>query len=421
MSVNHMPREKGIDNSFNLLREGYTYIINRSQNFDSDVFQTRLLGKKAICIVGKEAAEIFYDTEKFKRKNAAPNRLIQTLFGESGVQTLDEQAHEHRKKMFMSIMTPDRLKELNKIAKKQWELAIENWEKVNEIVLYEEVQEIMCRTACKWAGVPVEEKNIKELSQNLAAMFESPAAFGPNHWQGRIARNKLEKWMSKQIIDVREGKLNPPDHTALQRFSWHQDIKGDLLDPETAAVEVLNILRPIVAIAIFVNFIVLALIEHPNERNKLKSSEDEKYAQMFIQEVRRFYPFFPFAAALVKRSFIWNDFKFEEGTLTLLDLYGTNHHPSLWESPNEFKPERFTNWVKSPFSFIPQGGGDYFMGHRCAGEWVTIEIMKVSLDFLVKKIKYEIPNQDLSLKMNKMPSIPQNPIILKNITLETET
>lgn len=82
MSVNHMPREKGIDNSLDLLKEGYTYITNRNQNLDSDVFQTRLLGQKAICMVGKEAAEIFYDTEKFKRKNAAPNRLIQTLFGE---------------------------------------------------------------------------------------------------------------------------------------------------------------------------------------------------------------------------------------------------------------------------------------------------------------------------------------------------
>lgn len=414
MANNNMPREKGIDNSLELLKEGYTYITNRSQDFNSDVFQTRLLGQKAICMVGEEAAEIFYDTEKFKRKNAAPNRLIQTLFGENGVQTLDEQAHKHRKKMFMSIMTSERLEELNKIAEKQWETAIARWERTDEIELYKEVQEIMCRTACEWAGVPVEEENITELSEDLAAMFESPAAFGPSHWQGRNARNKLEKWISKQIIDVRDGNLNPPEHTALYNFSWHEDLKGDLLDAETAAVEVLNILRPIVAIAIFVNFIVLALIEHPDERNKLKSADDD-YAKMFIQEVRRFYPFFPFAAALVKRDFIWNNFKFGEGTLTLLDLYGTNHHPNIWRSPNEFKPERFANWDESPFAFIPQGGGDYFMGHRCAGEWVTVEIMKVSLDFLVKKIKYEVPDQDLSLSMNKMPSIPQSNIILKNV------
>lgn len=83
-----------------------------------------------------------------------------------------------------------------------------------------------------------------------------------------------------------------------------------------------------------------------------------------------------------KNDFTWNGYKFEEGTLTLLDLYGTNHDPAIWGNPDVFSPDRFTKWEGSPFSFIPQGGGDYFMGHRCAGEWVTIEVMKVSLDYL---------------------------------------
>lgn len=90
-NTNQMPREEGIDNSLSLIREGYMYILNRHHSFNSDVFETRLLGKKAICMVGKEAAEVFYDTEKFKRKDAAPNRAVQTLLGENGVQALDGQ------------------------------------------------------------------------------------------------------------------------------------------------------------------------------------------------------------------------------------------------------------------------------------------------------------------------------------------
>jgi hypothetical protein len=52
---------------------------------------------------------------------------------------------------------------------------------------------------------------------------------------------------------------------------------------------------------------------------------------MFVQEVRRFYPFFPFVAAVVKKDFTWKGFEFKEGTLTFLDLYGTNHDPEVWE------------------------------------------------------------------------------------------
>ena len=123
---NQMPREEGIDHSLSLLREGYMYILNRRHSFNSDIFETRLLGKKAICMGGKEAAEVFYDTEKFKRKNAAPNRVVQTLFGKNGVQALDGQTHKHRKEMFMSIMSPNELEKLTDITKKQWEIAVEN-------------------------------------------------------------------------------------------------------------------------------------------------------------------------------------------------------------------------------------------------------------------------------------------------------
>ena len=70
-NTNQMPREEGIDHSLSLMREGYMYILNRRHSFNSDIFETRLLGKKAICMGGKEAAEVFYDTEKFKRKRCS--------------------------------------------------------------------------------------------------------------------------------------------------------------------------------------------------------------------------------------------------------------------------------------------------------------------------------------------------------------
>jgi fatty-acid peroxygenase len=54
------------------------------------------------------------------------------------------------------------------------------------------------------------------------------------------------------------------------------------------------------------------------------------------------------------------------------------------------------------------------LGHRCAGEWVTIEVMKVALDYLVNRMDYEIPEQDLSFSMVSMPSIPHSKIVIEN-------
>src|SRR5699024_12485975 len=99
-----IPREKGIDHSVNLFREGYMFILNRRRSFNTNIFDIRLLGKKTICMGGKKAAEIFYDTEKYKRKNAAPNRGVQTLFGKNRDQTLDGQDHKLRQEMNKSTM-----------------------------------------------------------------------------------------------------------------------------------------------------------------------------------------------------------------------------------------------------------------------------------------------------------------------------
>lgn len=272
----------------------------------------------------------------------------------------------------------------------------------------------MCRTACGWAGVPIKENEVKKRVNDLAALFESAAAVGPAYWAGRNSRHNVNQWIRKHIDQIRNGKLNPPNDTILHKFAWHRDLKGELLDTETAAVEVLNILRPIVAIAIFINFLALAVHHYPEEREKLKAG-DEKYVEMFVQEVRRFYPFFPFIAALVKKDFTWNGYQFKEGTLTILDVYGTNHSREIWEDPDEFKPERFAEWEGSPFGFIPQGGGDYSTGHRCAGEWVTVEVMKVSLDYLANRIDYDVPDQDFSYSMVTMPSIPRSKVVIENV------
>src|SRR5690625_1329565 len=132
LNKNTIPREEGMDKTLSLMREGYMYISNRCHSFQSDIFETRLFGKKAICMRGKEVAELFYDNDKFKRKGAIPKRVVQSFFGENSIQTLDENAHQHRKDMLMSAMTSDRLQQLVNITKQQWEKSIAQWEQMDQ-------------------------------------------------------------------------------------------------------------------------------------------------------------------------------------------------------------------------------------------------------------------------------------------------
>ncbi|MCQ6282516.1 ATP-binding cassette domain-containing protein [Bacillus sp. EB600] len=42
---------------------------------------------------------------------------------------------------------------------------------MDKVILYEEAQEIMCRTACQWAGIPVQEDEVKRLTKNQTIGF----------------------------------------------------------------------------------------------------------------------------------------------------------------------------------------------------------------------------------------------------------
>jgi fatty-acid peroxygenase len=409
-----MPKETGLIENFRLLREGYHYIMNRSDKYDTPVFQTNLLGETGICLIGKEAAEIFYDNDRFKRENAAPKLVQKTLFGEGGVQGLDGERHLNRKAMFMSLMSKESLNEVQAIFAEKWERYSKRWESEEEIILYNEAKKMLTETAFEWTGVPIQNDELEEWTDELSDMFEGAANIGWKHWQARRSRSKAEDRLEALVEKVRAKEIHPNEQRALYQFSFHKDLNGELLDPSVVAVELLNLLRPIVAISVYVDFTALAVYEHPEEAVKVKNGGNEEQ-QRFIQEVRRFYPFFPFAGARVKKDFEWKGYTFKKDTLTLLDLYGTNHHPEEWEQPEVFTPDRFLSWSGSPFDFIPQGGGEYEIGHRCAGEWMTLDILRVAVDYLVNHLRYTVPKQDLSYSMNDIPSLPESKIKLADV------
>ena len=118
---------------------------------------------------------------------------------------------------------------------------------------------------------------------------------------------------------------------------------------------------------------------------------------MLVQEVRRFYPFTPMVGAIVRKEFEWKGYTFKRGRLVLLDIYGMLHDPELWQHPQEFNPERFINWDGNPFTLIPQGGGEQ------------------AVDFLTNRMTYEVPDQDLTFSLSRMPTLPRSGFMISKI------
>ncbi len=414
---NGVVRENGLDHTIALMMEGYLYIKNRTGGYQSNLFVTHLLGEKVICMTGAKAAKVFYNSEWFTRKGAAPKRIQKTLLGENAIQGMNGNAHFHRKQLFLSLMTVESQQQLAELVRNKLEAAIGIWRSKDQIILFDEIKTILCASACKWAGVPLKQSELLGRAEDFSAMVDGFGAVGPRHYKGRSARTRTEKWISGMIEAVRSGRLKAAEGTALHKIAFHHDPDSFLMNTHMAAIELINVLRPIVAVSTYITFAALALHKHPECREKLKG-QDPDYLEMFAQEVRRFYPFTPFVGARVRKDFIWNECYFEKDTLVLLDVYGINHDPLVWKQPYEFIPERFRNQQGGLYDFIPQGGGDASKTHRCPGEGITVDIMKTAVDFLVNRIDYHVPRQVLSYPLNRIPTLPESGFIMTNIKLQ---
>jgi fatty-acid peroxygenase len=411
--MSSIPVDRSPDSTLAFLREGYRFIGERCDRYGSDIFQTRLLLEPTICLRGRPAVELFYDDERFRRRGAMPIRAQRTLTGVGGVQGLDDAVHRARKAMLMSIMTPAAIRQLGQLFDDEWRARIPIWERSGPVVLYDEAARMLTRAVCAWAGVPLADPDVARWTSELHAMIEAPAAVGPRHWRGLLGRRRAERWTGEIVDRARAGALPAPEGSALRVIAEHRDDRGHPLPRRIAAVELLNVLRPTVAVDRFVVFAALALHDHPQWRERVHG--DEPATETFVQEVRRYYPFFPVAAARVRRPFEWSGHHFPLGRRVLLDLYGTNRHPELWPGPEQFRPDRFVGWRGDPFGLVPQGGGDHLTGHRCAGEWITIELMKRAVTNLTTAMSYRVPPQDLAISLRRMPALPPSGFLIDGV------
>jgi fatty-acid peroxygenase len=412
-----MPREP-LDGTVALLSAPYEFISRRCERFGTNVFAARIFLRNTICLTGRAAAELFYDTQRFERQGGAPEPVRATLFGKRGIQSLDGEEHLHRKRMFLSLTSGMRALEMRDCAVQACREAARHWVKSRKFALYDEMQPILTRAVCTWAGVPLLPADVRKRSTEITAMFDSAGAKGPRHLWSRLARWRCERWAERVITDIRQGRCAVPARGAAATIAFYRDLEGNTLPPRVAATELLNVLRPTVAIAVYCVLAAHALYMHPLWRERLRAGDDA-CAESFVQEVRRFYPFFPAVVARVKSPFEWRGYRFPRKWRAMLDLHGINHDPRLWDAPDEFRPQRFATWKPDPFGFVPQGGGYSNTGHRCPGEAITVEVMKGFLAFLISDIEYEVPRQDLRITKTRMPALPKDRFVIENVRIKS--
>lgn len=400
------------DSTVSFLREGYSFASSRCDTWGTDLFTTRMFLQPITFIRGEEAAELFYAGDRFTREAAVPPTVQHLLQDKGSVQALDGEEHRVRKAAFLSLMDAGAMRRLGELFEEEWATTFEDMPGPRRIVLHDFAREVLTRTAIRWAGIPAEVTDVRRLTNELGMMIDNVAKVGPTNWYAQLRRRSTEKWAAGLIEKVRDGQLDPAAGTALAVFAHHTDATGERIPAEVAAVELINILRPTLAVARFVVFAAVALTHHPQWRETFAEG-DESDLEPFVQEVRRFYPFFPAVPGRVQEPFTWRGHHFDRSDRVVLDLYGTCHDRHLWEDPESFDPRRFRgfSWDEHPNTLIAQGAGRHSENHRCPGEWSTVELLKQAVRLLVSP-SLTVPSQDLSIPLNRFPTLPRSGFVV---------
>jgi fatty-acid peroxygenase len=393
-----------LDDTLSLALEGYGWLPNLRRRCRGEVVRTRVMGRRATVLCGPEAARFFYDEHHVRRHGAVPGPVQATLFGRGAVQTLDGLDHRTRKALFQPLLEPSGIAALVEHTVAAWDDAVRSWPHRGRVELFTEASRVLARGVCGWTGVPTDRTDVDALAADLVAMVDGFATAGRRHWRARRARARQEARLADLIRRVRSGDVSAPAASIVSVMSAHVD------DPRLAAVELLNVLRPTVAVCWFVAFSGHALHGRPDIRDRLRSG-DPAYAEAFGHEVRRFYPFAPFVGGLAVRDLTWQDEPIPADTLVLLDIYGQNHDPTLWPDPYAFDPDRFVGREIGAYDLIPQGGGDPATGHRCPGEKITVALLS-ALSVRLARLEVTVPPQDLEISLRRIPARPASGVLL---------
>jgi len=374
-------------------------------------FEARMLGRRALVVEGADGVRLFYDPRLVTRSGAIPAPVRLMLFGPGAVQGLSGEEHARRKQLFLDLVHRPAVEELTRRVATRLEQAASAWALRGTIRLYDELAELYGRAVIEWAGIAVDSHDAAAVTSDLAAMVDAFGLGGTPYLQGFRARARATRWARSIVRGVRDGTRPAPAGSVVAGIAGRED-----LDDTVAGVELLNVLRPTVAVAYFGAYAAQALSHAPEWRSRLASGTTADLGA-FEHEVRRCYPFVPLLAGRFVRAHTWQGRRFGRRSWIVLDVLGTNLDPERWAGGSTFDPARFLRYEPDAFEYVPHGGGDPAQGHRCPGEPLAVGILEETVRVLAR-LDFGIAAVDDTVPLDRMPSLPPHHMELRRVGRE---
>jgi fatty-acid peroxygenase len=373
----------------------------------------RPLVRRPLVVRGREGVDLFYDTERVERRAATPGQIAPTVFGRDTVHLLDDADHRHRKQLFLEVTSPELVADLRDRVAGKWARELDRWVRRRHGTVLPAAVAVFGEAVQEWAGAADSPPVMAQRSRDLGLIVDGFATPSPAWVRAVRARRRADTWATRAITDVRQGRRRAERGTAAWVMAHATDLDGELLPARTAAVELLNVLRPTVAVAYFAAFAALELEANPDLADRCATGDPEA-VERFCQEVRRMSPVVPRLAGRSRCPFTWHGHEVDAGDRVLLDVHGTDTDPHAWSDASTFDPDRFRSDAAERPDFIPQGGGCVETGHRCPGEGIAMALLCAVVPPLAR-LDWSIHPDDRVYSRRRMPARPDGGVRLLDV------
>jgi cytochrome P450 len=132
------------------------------------------------------------------------------------------------------------------------------------------------------------------------------------------------------------------------------------------------------------------LLRTPRVLERLTTSlDDDDYLDAVVKETLRVRPVIVDVARKLTRETEVAGWRLPAGTLVLPAIAVLHARPDLYESPSEFRPERFLDGGAESYAWIPFGGGV----RRCIGASFAQVEMRTVLREVLRRVRLRAPTQ----------------------------
>lgn len=205
-----------------------------------------------------------------------------------------------------------------------------------------------------------------------------------------------------RLIDERRRAAPPPDDL-LSGLVFHRE--GETGGDKRLRDEIMTLMHAgFETVSDQIVWNVLALSQHAAARERARQESAAvlggrvprfeelrrlTYLHLVLQEIMRLYPaawgFFRTAAGDDRLG----DYLIPAGSLVIVSPYITHRMPSIWEHPDEFRPERFLPEQaerRHRFAFFPFGSGP----RHCIGGEVAELLIAMTVSVLLQRFDFEL-------------------------------